>query len=168
MKRLVLVIMVIGLLQGGCATEMFTDRHLPQITNDEYATVNIVRELRFVGGSITIQFDGKDLLRIGNGDCISFKIPTGQSEIALSSTTQLVSTANRTTMQNIFDNNAEHWAMQTIRKRVEFIAEKGKNYYFYVRADAGTSGDEFRQLTNDEYADKSKSCNWIKLEDKPK
>lgn len=167
MKRLVLVIVVIGLLQGGCATELFKGKHLPKITNDEYATVNIVRELRFVGDSITIQFDGQDLLRIGNGDCISFKIPTGQSEIALSSTTQLVSTANRTRGQNILDNIAEHWTMQTITKRVPFIAEKGKNYYFYVRAVGGRSGNEFRQLTNDEYADKSKSCNWIKLEDKP-
>ena len=165
MKRLALVIMVIGLLERGCATEMVMDRHLPQITNDEYATVNIVREMKLVGRSIAIQFDGQDLLRIGNGDCISFKIPTGQSEIALSSTTQLVSTANRATMQSIFDN-PEHWTTQTISKRAEFIAEKGKNYYFYVRAGAVTSGVEFRELTYDEWLEKSKYCNWVKLEEK--
>ena len=85
-----------------------------------------------------IQVNGVQLFQIGNGDCVTFKIPTGQIEI-------------------IF---VPEW------KQLKFVSERGKKYYFYLRVEAGKSGDNFRQLTGDEWNEKQKACNWVELKKK--
>jgi hypothetical protein len=95
------------------------------------------RESRLYGSAIAgpIQVNGLQLFRIGNGDCVTFKIPLGQSEIIY----------------------VPRW------NRVEIVSERGKKYYFYLRVDAGKSGSDFRQLTEDEWNEKQKACNWVDL-----
>ena len=119
---------------------------MPQFQGNDFSTVYIVRERRIILGEIafTIQFNGKDLVLIQNGECVGFRIPTGQSEIALSSTS--------------------HTTEQPVIKGIKFLAERGWEYFFYVRAEVGSSGSEFRQLTYDKWLERSKNCDWVVLE----
>jgi hypothetical protein len=43
------------------------------------------------------------------------------------------------------------------------VSEKGKKYYFYLRVEAGQAGADFRQLTEEEWNEKQKACNWVEL-----
>ena len=143
----ILFIIIAGMiLLSGCSTELVTDRKLPRVIGEDYCLVNIVREPRFVGSMVAlmIQLDGDDLLHIGNGDCVKFKIPSGANEIALSASAA--------------------WTGLPVRKRIKFNGEKMQSYYFYVREDAGKSGPEFRQLSKKDWDEMSKSCNWISIE----
>lgn len=140
MRKFILFLLAMGMFGFcGCArrTELVKDSNLPEITKDEYSTVYMFRESRAFGFSkaYPIQINGKYLFRIGNGDCVTFKIPTGQSEIVF--------------VPRI--------------KRVKFMSEKGGMYYFYVQAEAGESGSEFRQITEEEWKGKEKACNWVRL-----
>jgi hypothetical protein len=144
--KIITALLLAGMMSmSGCATKALTDK-LPQIQGNDFSTVYIVRERRIVLGEVafTIQFNGKDLVRIQNGECLGFKIPTGQSEIALSSTSHLRETP--------------------VIKGIKFMAERGKEYYFYVRAEAGASGSEFRELSHDKWLERYKNCDWTILE----
>jgi len=146
--KIITALLLIGMMSmGGCATGVVMYSKLPQIQGDDFSTVKIVRERRLVleGLAFTIQFNGKDLLPIKSGECVGFKIPTGQSEIGLSSTTYLTD--------------------EPVVKGIKFMAERGKEYYFYVRAEAGKSRTEFKQLSHDEWLKKDKNCDWIVLEE---
>jgi type 1 glutamine amidotransferase len=92
----------------------------------------MARESKVYGSAkaYPIFINGVYLFRIGSGDCVTFKIPTGQSEIDL----------------------------VTGMKQVRFISEKGKKYYFYVNPHP-----ELRQLTEEEWNEKQKACNWVEL-----
>lgn len=137
MKRMIMAVAVLGLI--GCApfTELVQDRNFPEITNDDYSTVYMFRENRFIGSAIgfPVSINGDYLFRIGNGDCVSFKIPTGQNEIDF----------------------------VPPQKRVRFMAEKGKTYYIYTKSDAGPDGPPLRQMTEKEWNEKKQSCNWVEL-----
>jgi hypothetical protein len=140
MKKAILCLLAMGMVGFlGCSsrTEILNYPHFPEITNDDYSTGYMFRESRLYGSAIAdpIQVNGVQLFRIGNGDCVTFKIPAGESEI-------------------IF---VPQW------KRVKFGSERGKKYYFYLRVDAGKSGAEFRQLTEEEWNEKQKACNWVEL-----
>jgi hypothetical protein len=119
----------------GCtsSTGLIKGARLPEITNDDYSTVYMSRESRVWGRftAYTILINGVFLFRIGSGDCVTFKIPTGESEIDL---------------------------FQAMKK-VTFISEKGKKYYFYV----SSKGPELRQLTEGEWNQKQESCDWVDL-----
>jgi len=106
-------------------------------TSLKSTSLKCYRESRLYGSAIAdpIQVNGVQLFRLGNGDCVAFKLPTGQPEV-------------------IF---VPQW------KRLKFVSEKGKKYYFYLRVDAGQSGADFRQLTEDEWNEKQKACNWVEL-----
>ncbi len=143
MKKVILCLLAMGMVGFlGCSsrTEILNYPNFPEIKNDDYSTVHMFREARLYGSAIAdaIQVNGVQLFRIGNGDCVTFKIPTGQSEI-------------------IF---VPQW------KRVKFVSERGKKYYFYLRVDAGKSGTDFRQLTEEEWNEKQKACNWVELKKK--
>ena len=143
MKKVILCILAMGIVVFlGCSsrTENLNYAKFPEITNDDYSTVYMFRESRLYGSAIAdpIQVNGVQLFRIGNGDCVTFKIPTGPSEI-------------------IF---VPQW------KRVEFVSERGKKHYFYLRVDAGKSGSDVRQLTEEEWNEKQNACNWVELKKK--
>ncbi len=143
MKKPILFLLAMGMVAfWGCSarTELFKGAKLPEIADDDYSTVYMVRESRVFGSAIAdmIQVNGVYLFRIGSGDCVTFKIPTGQSEIVFVPET----------------------------KRVQFVAEKGKKYYLYVQAERGKSGSEFRQLTEQEWNEKQKACDWVELKQK--
>jgi hypothetical protein len=140
MKKAILFLLAMGMVGfWGCSsrTKTLNAPDFPGITNDDYSTGYLFRESRLYGAAIAdpIQVSGVQLFRIGNGDCVTFKIPTGQSEI-------------------IF---VPPW------KRLKFVWEMGKKYYFYLRVDAGQAGGDFRQLTEEEWNEKQKACNWVEL-----
>ena len=140
MKECILFLLAMGMVGfWGCSskTELLKNAKFPEITNNDYSTVYMFRESKLFGSAIAspIQINGLYLFRIGNGDCVTVKIPTGQSEIV--------------------------YVPET--KRVKFVAERGKKYYFYIRADAGESGSEFRQITEEEWKEKEKACDWVEL-----
>jgi len=139
-KKAILCLLAMGLVGfWGCSsrTKTLNTADFPGITGDDYSTGYMFREYRLYGAAIAdpIQVNGVQLFRIGNGDCVTFKIPTGESEI-------------------IF---VPQW------KRLKFVSEKGKKYYFYLRVDAGQAGADFRQLTEEEWNEKQKACNWVEL-----
>ena len=141
MKKALLSLLTMGMVAfGGCSsrTELLKNAKFPEIRDNDYSTVYMFRDSRPYGSAIAspIQINGLYLFRIGNGDCVTFKIPTGQSEIVFVPGT----------------------------KRVEFLSERGKKYYFYIRVDAGKSGSEFRQITEEEWNEKQKACHWVELE----
>ena len=143
MKKVILCLLAMGMVGFlGCSssTKVLNEANFPGITKGDYSTAYMFRESKLYGAAIAdaIQVNGVQLLRIGNGDCVTFKIPTGQSEI-------------------IF---VPQW------KRVKFVSERGKKYYFYLRVDAGKSGTDFRQLTEEEWNEKQKACNWVELKKK--
>jgi hypothetical protein len=140
MEKVILALLAMGMVGfWGCSsrTELSKNAKFPEITNNDYSTVYMFRESRSLGSAIAspIQINGVYLFRIGSGDCVTFKIPTGQSEIVFVPET----------------------------KRVKFMSERGKNYYFYVRVDAGKSDSDFRRLTEEEWNEKQKACNWVEL-----
>ena len=140
MKKNILCLLALGMVGfWGCSsrTELLKNANYFEITNDDYSTVYMFRESRLYGFAIAdpIQVNGLQLFRIGNGDCVTFKMPTGQSEIIF-----------------VFQ-----W------KRVKFASERGKKYYFYLRVEAGNSGTDFRQLTEEEWNEKQNACNWVEL-----
>jgi hypothetical protein len=140
MKKTILCLLAVGMVGfGGCSsrTKTLNAPDFPGITGDDYATGYMLREFRLYGAAIAdpIQINGVQLFQIGNGDCVTFKIPTGQSEV-------------------IF---VPQW------KRLKFASEKGKKYYFYLRVEAGQAGADFRQLTKEEWNEKQKACNWVEL-----
>jgi len=140
MKKVILGLLVTGMVGfWGCSsrTKILNNPSLLGIKNDDYSTVHMFREAKLYGSAIAdpISINGVQLFQIGNGDCVTFKIPTGQSEI-------------------IF---VPRW------KRVEFVSEKGRKYYMYLRVESGKAGAEFRQLTEDEWNEKQKACHWVEL-----
>jgi hypothetical protein len=142
MKKAILCLLAMGIVGfWGCSsrTKTLNAPNFPEITGYDYSTGYMFRESRLYGSAIAdpIQVNGVQLFRIGNGDCVTFKIPTGQSEIIY----------------------VPRW------KRVEFVSERGKKYYFYLRVDAGKSGADFRQLTEEEWNEKQKTCNWVELKE---
>jgi hypothetical protein len=109
MKKFILVLLAMemaGVLGCGMSTELVKGEKLFEFTNDDYSTVYMSRESRAYGSlkAYPILINGIYLFRIANGDCVTFKIPTGKSEIDL----------------------------VPGMKQVGFMAEKGKKYYFYV------------------------------------
>ncbi len=139
MKKFILFLLAIetaGFLGCAISTELAKGEKLFEIANDDYSTVYMARESRAYGSLIAypILINGVYLFRIGNGDCVTFKIPTGKSEIDL--------------VQGM--------------KQVKFMSEKGKKYYFYV----SSKGPELSQLTEEEWNEKQKACNWVELKEK--
>ena len=142
MKKAILCLLAMGICGFfGCSssTKLLNDAYWPRITNDDYSTIYMFRESKLYGSIIAdeIQVNGVALFRIGSGDCVTFKIPTGQTEI-------------------IFVPES---------RQLKFLSERGKKYYFYLRVESGKSGD-FRQLTEEEWNEKQKACNWVELKKK--
>jgi hypothetical protein len=140
MKKAVLCLLAMGIVGfWGCSssTEILKNATFPEIKSDDYSTVYMFRESKLYGAAKAgaIQVNGVQFFRIGNGDCVTFKIPTGQSEIIF------VPELNR----------------------VNFVAERGKKYYFYLRLETGKSENDFRQLTEEEWNEKQNACNWVEL-----
>ena len=136
MKKIILFLLAIGMVVFvGCARR--TAGNIPKISGDDYSTVYMFRESKVLGfaEAYPIEINGVYLFRIGNGDCVTFKIPTGKSEIVF----------------------VPEW------KRVKFLAERGKKYYLYVSENFGPEGPEFRQMTEEEWNQKQTACNWVKL-----
>ncbi len=108
MKRFILFLLAMEMaVCFGCAsTRLVKGARLPEITNDDYSTVYVSRGPRVWGHftAYTMLINDESLFQIASGDCVTFKIPTGQSEI------------------DLFHE----------RKQLRFISEKGKKYYFYV------------------------------------
>jgi len=123
----------------GCSgsTKILNPPDSLEITGDNYSTGYIFRESMLYGSAIAgpIQVNGVQLFRIGNGDCVTFRIPTGQNEIIY----------------------VPGW------KQLKFVSERSQKYYFYLRVDSEKSSIEFRQLTEEEWNEKQKACNWVEL-----
>ena len=141
MKKIILCLLAMGMVGFlGCSgsTKILNSPDSLEITGDNYSTGYMFRESRLYGSAIAdpIQVNGVQLFRIGNGDCVTFKIPLGQSEIIY----------------------VPRW------NRVEFVSERGKKYYFYLRVEPGKSAADFRQLTEEEWNEKQKACNWVELQ----
>jgi len=140
MKKVILYVLAAGMLTfWGCSskTVLLKNAKLPEIKNDDYSTFYMFRESKLLGAGIAspIQINGLNLFRIGNGDCVTFKIPTGQSEI-------------------VFIPEM---------KRMKFMSERGQKYYFYLRVEAEKYDSDFRQLAEEEWNEKQKACNWVEL-----
>ena len=135
MKKFILLLMVMGMAGFmGCAR---TAGNIPKISDGDYSTVYMYREFKVLGFATAypVEINGLYFFRIGNGDCVTFKIPTGNSEIVCAPGL----------------------------KRVRFLAEKGKKYYLFVREKFGPEGPEFRQLTEEEWNQKQNGCHWVQL-----
>jgi len=133
MKKLFIPVLVLGVIGSmGCAR---TTGNIPYNSGDDYSTAFMIRESRILGftEAYPIQINGMYMFRIGNGDCVTFKIPTGEVEIVCGLGS----------------------------KRIRFLAEKGKKYYLFVRGKFGSKGPEFRQLTEEEWDQKQSGCNWV-------
>jgi hypothetical protein len=69
----------------GCSsrTEILNYPFFPGMANDDSSTVYLFRKSGTYGAAKAspIEFNGVQLFPIGNGDCVTFKIPTGRSEI---------------------------------------------------------------------------------------
>ena len=142
MKKVILYVLAAGMFTfWGCSskTVLLKNAKLPEIKNDDYSTFYMFRESKLLGAGIAspIQINGLNLFRIGNGDCVTFKIPTGQSEIV--------------------------YVPET--KRVKFTSERGKKYYFYLQVEAEKHESDFRQLAEEEWNEKQKACNWVELKE---
>ncbi len=140
MKRVILFLTAIGVFGvWGCPrTEIRQSVKLPKFENGDYSTVYMVRESHLYGAGVAspIQVNDVQLFRIGNGDCLSFKIPPGQAEIIY----------------------IPQW------KRVKLAAERGQKYFVYLRVNTEKSGTEFREITEKEWQEKQRGCNWVPLE----
>lgn len=140
MKKRIFFLLAVG-ISGfwGCSskTELLKYGNLPEIRNDDYSTVYMYRESSLRGSAVAdpIQVNGLQFFRLGNGDCVSFKIPTGPSEI-------------------IF---VPEW------KQIRFVSERGKKYYFFLKAKPGKDDADFRQISEEEWTEKQKACNWVEL-----
>jgi hypothetical protein len=135
MGKIILILVLMGMMFViGCARTL---GNIPYNSGDDYSTVFMIRESRILGftEAYPIQINGMFMFRIGNGDCVTFKIPTGDFEIVC----------------------IPGW------KRIKFLAEKGKKYYLFLREKFGPGGPEFRQLTDEEWNQKQKACNWVEL-----
>lgn len=101
-------IMLLGLsliLLSGCAGQLVGK--VPDIANDNYATVHIARPSGFAGCGVrmTIQIDYTDFYYLACGDYIAFRVPSGKP-VTISQTTS------------------------TMSDHIDIDADKGKNYYF--------------------------------------
>jgi hypothetical protein len=139
MKKFILFLLAMEMavfLGCGNSTKLMKDAKLPEITSDDYSTVFMARESKAYGSAkaYAILINGVILFQIGSGDCVTFKIPTGESGIDLFTT----------------------------MKQVRFMSEKGKKYYFYV----SSKGPELKQLTEEEWNEKQKACDWVELKEK--
>ncbi len=137
MKKVMLCLLAVGIFgSSGCyyKTEIINYSDFP---GDNYSMVYMFRESRWYGSTQAspIQVNNLQLFRIGNGDCVTFKIPTGPTEMIY----------------------VPEW------KPVKFVAEKGKKYYFYIQVLKGNMTSEFRQITEEEWNVKQKACNWVQL-----
>ncbi len=141
MKKVILYLLTMGIVGFlGClsGTGIPKSASFPEITNDDYSTLYMFRERKLYGFATAepIYLNGRYLFRIGDGDCVTFKIPTGQSEIVF----------------------VPEW------KILKFVSERGKKYYFYLQVESKKS--DFRQLTEKEWNEKQKACNWVELKKK--
>jgi len=134
-KKFILFLLVMGMVGPvDCAR---TTGNIPYIVGDDYSTIYMFREFKVLGftEAYPIQINGVYMFRIGNGDCVTFKIPTGNFEIVC----------------------VPGW------KQIRFLAEKGKNYYLFLREKFGPESPEFRQLTEEEWNQKQSACHWVEL-----
>jgi hypothetical protein len=143
MKKVILCLLAAGmfsLLACSSRTEILNYPFFPGMANDDSSTVYLFRESSAYGAAKAspIQFNGVQLFQIGNGDCVTFKIPTGRSEII--------------------------YVPQGLQ--LKFVSERGKKYYFYLRVVWGEADAEFRQLAEEEWNEKQKACNWVELKNK--
>lgn len=143
MKKAIIWLLAAGMVGlWGCSAKTKTINYLdlPQIKTGEYSTVYMFRESRLYGYAVAspIQVNGVQWFQIGSGDCVTFQVPTGPCEI-------------------IF---VPEW------KQVKFVSEKGKKYYIYLRLETGKADADFRQLTEEEWKEKQKACNWVELKKK--
>lgn len=143
MKKVILCLLAMGIFGfSGCSykTKIINYSDFPEPGSGDYSTVSMFRESKLYGSTKAspIQVNGVPLFRIGNGDCVTFKIPPGPSEIIY----------------------VPEW------KQVKFLSEKGKKYYFYIRVERGNFTSEFRQLTEEEWKEKQNACNWVELKKK--
>jgi hypothetical protein len=143
MNKKILCLLVTGIVGfGGCSSSTKISKYdnFPVLTNDDYSTLYMFRESRLYGSGKAdpIYLDGQYSFRLGNGDCVTFKIPTGQSEIVF----------------------VPEW------KQVKFVSERGKKYFFYLRVEPGKAAADFRQITEEDWNEKQKACNWVHLERK--
>ena len=129
---------MVGYLGCSSSTKVLNDPNFPGITSGDYSTAYMFRESKLYGAAraAAIQVNGVQWFRIGSGDCVTFKIPTGQIEI-------------------IF---VPEW------KQLKFVSERGAKYYFYLQVMAGKSDADFRQLNEKEWNEKQKACTWVELE----
>jgi hypothetical protein len=140
MKKSLLWLLVMGMAGfWGCSssTEVLNYPFFPQLTNNDSSTVYLFRESSAYGAARAspIQFNGVQLFKIGNGDCVTFKIPTGRSEMI--------------------------YVPEGLQ--LKFVSERGKKYYFYLRVVRGEADADFRQLTEEEWNEKQKACTWVEL-----
>lgn len=87
--KMILAVAVMIMVLGGCATGRMVGR-MPQINNDNYATIHIARKAGWVGCGIrtNIQLNNIDFYWIACGERISFKVPSVE-EIKISQTTSM-------------------------------------------------------------------------------
>jgi hypothetical protein len=143
MKKIILCLLAVGMIALlGCSsrTEILNYPFFPGMAIDDSSTVYLFRESSTYGAAKAspIQFNGVQLFQIGNGDCVTFKVPAGRSEII--------------------------YVPQGLQ--LKFVSERGKKYYFYLRVVWGEADAEFRQLAEDEWNEKQKACNWVELKNK--
>jgi len=143
MKKIILCLLAVGMIALlGCSsrTEILNYPFFPGMANDDSSTVYLFRESSAYGAAKAspIQFNGVQLFQIGNGDCVTFKVPAGRSEII--------------------------YVPQGLQ--LKFVSERGKKYYFYLRVVWGEADAEFRQLAEDEWNEKQKTYNWVELKNK--
>jgi len=143
MKKIILCLLAVGMIALlGCSsrTEILNYPFFPGMANDDSSTVYLFRESSAYGAAKAspIQFNGVQLFQIGNGDCVTFKVPAGRSEII--------------------------YVPQGLQ--LKFVSERGKKYYFYLRVVWGEADAEFRQLAEDVWNEKQKACNWVELKNK--
>ena len=143
MKKAILYLLAMGMLgfwNCSSSTEVLNYPFFPKMADDDSSTVYLFRESSAYGAAKAspIQFNGVQLFQIGNGDCVTFKVPAGRSEII--------------------------YVPQGLQ--LKFVSERGKKYYFYLRVVWGEADAEFRQLAEDEWNEKQKACNWVELKNK--
>lgn len=143
MKKVILCLLAMGMAGfWNCSsrTEVLNYPFFPQMANEDSSTVYLFRESSAYGAAKAspIQFNGVQLFQIGNGDCVTFRIPTGQSVII--------------------------YVPEGLQ--LKFVSERGKKYYFYLRVVWGEADAEFRQLAEEEWNEKQKACNWVELKKK--
>jgi len=138
MKKFIVFLLAMGMAGfWGCAisTELVKGEKLFKPTNDDYSTVYMARESRVYGSA-------KAYPMLING-VYMFRIGNGDC-IALKIAT------GKTEIDLVPG-----------MKQVGFMVEKGKKYYFYV----SSQGPELRQLTEEEWNEKQKACDWVDLKE---